>query len=57
MRGTPSSVGADVRLVDARPVGHYAVQLVFNDGHERGIYPWTYLDELSRGTEKPQTSA
>ncbi len=24
----------------------YGVQLVFSDGHERGIYPWGYLFEL-----------
>jgi DUF971 family protein len=34
-------------LVDALPIGHYAIQLRFSDGHERGIYPWTYLRELA----------
>lgn len=24
----------------------YGVQLVFSDGHERGIYPWAYLKGL-----------
>lgn len=24
----------------------YGVQLVFDDGHDRGIYPWSYLREL-----------
>ncbi|MHA6197910.1 DUF971 domain-containing protein [Pseudomonas wadenswilerensis] len=24
----------------------YGIQLVFSDGHERGIYPWAYLKEL-----------
>lgn len=24
----------------------YGVQLVFSDGHERGIFPWVYLKEL-----------
>jgi DUF971 family protein len=24
----------------------YGVQLVFSDGHERGIYPWAYLRDL-----------
>lgn len=24
----------------------YGVQLVFSDGHERGIYPWAYLEAL-----------
>jgi len=34
-------------LVDAQPIGHYAIQLRFSDGHERGIYPWRYLRELA----------
>ncbi|MBD2839430.1 DUF971 domain-containing protein [Pseudomonas sp. JM0905a] len=28
----------------------YGVQLVFSDGHERGIYPWEYLRALG-GTQ------
>lgn len=36
----------DVTLIDLRPMG-YGVQLVFSDGHERGIYPWGYLDEIA----------
>jgi len=35
-----------LRLIDIRPVGTYGVQLIFNDGHERGIYPWAYLHGL-----------
>jgi DUF971 family protein len=27
-------------------VGHYAVQLVFDDGHDTGLYSWDYLYEL-----------
>lgn len=30
------------------PVGHYAVRLVFNDGHDTGIYSWAYLYQLGR---------
>ena len=28
------------------PVGSYAVQPVFSDGHSTGIYSWDYLHEL-----------
>jgi len=28
------------------PVGHYAYQIVFSDGHSSGIYPFEYLYEL-----------
>lgn len=35
-----------VAVTDLRQVGLYGVQLVFSDGHERGIYPWAYLRTL-----------
>lgn len=35
-----------IRLRGAAPVGQYALQLFFTDGHERGIYPWRLLQEL-----------
>ncbi len=35
-----------VRSVD--PVGNYAVRLVFDDGHDSGIYAWSYLYELGK---------
>ncbi len=36
----------NVRVTDIKPVGNYAVQLVFDDGHRTGIYSWKYLHEL-----------
>ena len=29
-----------------KPVGRYALQLVFDDGHDTGLYSWDYLYEL-----------
>jgi DUF971 family protein len=49
LRGEERPPDAAVRLVDARPVGHYALQLVFSDGHERGIFPFAWLQELAAG--------
>jgi len=37
---------AEVLLVAADLVGHYALNLRFSDGHDRGIYPWTLLRSL-----------
>jgi len=39
---------ANVGVIDAKPVGRYAVRIVFDDGHESGIYSWDYLRELGR---------
>jgi DUF971 family protein len=36
-----------VAIMGVAPVGHYAVNLEFSDGHARGIYPWSYLAELA----------
>ena len=38
----------DVTLVGLAPVGNYAVQPTFSDGHDSGIYTWAYLYELGR---------
>jgi DUF971 family protein len=39
-----------VGIVAVEPVGHYAVRIVFDDGHDTGIYPWPWLHRL--GTEQ-----
>ncbi len=36
----------EVTIVDISPVGHYAVKPVFSDGHDSGIFSWTYLHQL-----------
>ena len=38
-----------IRAVE--PVGQYAVKLVFDDGHDTGLFTWKYLYEL--GSEQP----
>jgi DUF971 family protein len=36
----------DVDIVGLEPVGSYAVQPQFSDGHNTGIYSWDYLYDL-----------
>lgn len=36
-----------VKIAAVEPVGHYAIRIVFDDGHDSGIYSWAYLRELS----------
>lgn len=36
----------DVGITAIEPVGSYAVQLVFSDGHDSGLYSWDYLYDL-----------
>ena len=37
-----------VKIAALEPVGHYAVRIVFDDGHDSGLYTWSYLRELGR---------
>lgn len=37
-----------VGLVGIAPVGHYAVLLQFDDGHDTGIYSWPLLYDLGK---------
>src|ERR1700738_3022494 len=45
--GIELTVPADLRVDAVEPIGNYALRLFFSDGHDRGIYPWTYLRELA----------
>ena len=42
-----------VKIAQVLPIGNYAVRLVFDDGHDSGIFTWAYLRELGvSGAEK-----
>lgn len=40
----------DVTIAGLDPVGNYAVRIAFSDGHDTGLYSWTWLHQL--GAEK-----
>jgi DUF971 family protein len=37
-----------VKVTALEPVGNYAVRILFDDGHDTGLYSWDYLHELGR---------
>lgn len=41
----------DVLITALAPVGHYAIQPQFSDGHESGLFSWDYLYQL--GAREP----
>jgi DUF971 family protein len=42
----------NVAIISMTPTGNYAVRVGFDDGHDTGIFTWTYLHELGmRGDE------
>ena len=36
-----------VKLTGVEAVGHYALKLIFDDGHDSGLYTWDYLRDLA----------
>jgi ATP-binding protein involved in chromosome partitioning len=42
----------NVRINDLRPIGNYAIKIVFSDGHDTGLYTWDYLQLLGREKEQ-----
>jgi DUF971 family protein len=36
-----------VGIAQIEPIGLYAVRIVFDDGHNTGLYTWSYLYEMS----------
>jgi DUF971 family protein len=36
----------NVKIARLEPVGNYAVRIVFDDGHDSGLFSWDYLQEL-----------
>jgi len=41
----------NVSITNIEPVGHYAVKLIFDDGHDTGLYSWAYLYELGENKD------
>ena len=42
----------DVAIEKIEVAGNYALQLFFDDGHDSGIYSWSYLKELCENMDK-----
>ena len=47
LQGLATWIEPDLQLVEASPVGAEGVQLRFSDGHDHGVFPWSYLRELA----------
>jgi ATP-binding protein involved in chromosome partitioning len=42
----------NVKIKELRPVGNYAIRIAFDDGHDTGLFTWTYLQQLGREKDK-----
>jgi len=36
----------DVKIASLEPQGNYALRIFFSDGHDSGIFSWSYLHDL-----------
>jgi DUF971 family protein len=41
-----------INIIAIEPIGNYAVKLVFDDGHDTGLYSWQTLYDLGRDYKK-----
>jgi len=41
-----------VKIKELKPVGNYAARIVFDDGHDTGLYSWSYLRTLAEERDK-----
>ncbi|WP_159591409.1 gamma-butyrobetaine hydroxylase-like domain-containing protein [Chelativorans xinjiangense] len=51
LTGTTIGPAADLAIASVSPIGTYAINIAFSDGHDRGIYPWSFLAELAAGAK------
>ncbi|MFK0571787.1 gamma-butyrobetaine hydroxylase-like domain-containing protein [Endozoicomonas sp.] len=42
----------NVAITGVEMVGQYAIKLIFDDGHDSGIYDWNYLYELCHNRQQ-----
>ena len=47
----PSTIPLDIHAERIDPVGSYAIQIRWSDGHDTGLYSWRYLYELCQNQE------
>jgi DUF971 family protein len=47
IEGIELAIPPGLHVSAVEPIGNYALRLSFSDGHDRGIYPWSYLRELT----------
>ncbi len=38
----------NVKVLGIEPVGNYAMKIIFDDGHDSGLYTWEYIQHLGQ---------
>ena len=42
----------NVNIIEISPVGNYAIKIKFSDGHDTGLFSWSYLYHLAKNYEQ-----
>lgn len=50
--GTLPTGKEDVKVTGIERAGHYALRLIYSDGHDSGIYTWAYFKQLIKEKEQ-----
>ena len=52
--GQKQTIGGkcDVAITGLEPVGNYAVRILFDDGHDSGLFTWETLHRLGAGQDE-----
>jgi prepilin-type processing-associated H-X9-DG protein len=45
--GAQAPIDAALAIATIEPIGGYAVNIAFTDGHARGVFPWAFLRQLA----------
>lgn len=54
IEGTRKSNDQSVFITEVHPIGSYAVNIIFSDGYDRGIFPWKFLKTLNQRASAPE---
>lgn len=47
-----ANLALEVHVLRVEPVGNYAIRLVFDDGHDTGLYTLDHLEQLARRADE-----
>lgn len=42
----------DVQIIGIEAQGNYSIKLIFDDGHDSGLFTWSYLRELAENQDQ-----
>jgi DUF971 family protein len=52
----PTTIPDDIRPLAIQPVGNYAIQVEWSDGHRTGLYTWATLRSIGERASRPPSS-